>query len=43
MASFQTRFLTIKVNKFASMEAQVLVINMTIPEIVGMYRVGQKK
>ena len=37
MASFERRFLTIKVTKFASMEAEVLVITMVIPEIVGMY------
>jgi len=37
MASFETRFLTIKVTKFASVEAEVLVMTMVIPEIVGMY------
>ena len=37
MASFEMRFLTIKVTKFASTEAEVLVITMVIPEIVGMY------
>jgi len=37
MASFERRFLTIKVSKFASVEAEVLVITMVIPEIVGMY------
>ena len=37
MASFETRFLTIKVAKFASTEAKVLVITMVIPEIIGMY------
>ena len=37
MASFERRFLTIKVTKFASMEAEVLVITMVIPEVVGMY------
>ena len=37
MASFKRRFLTIKVTKFASTEAEVLVITMVIPEIVGMY------
>jgi len=37
MASFERRFLTIKVTKFASTEAEVLVITMIIPEIVGMY------
>ena len=37
MASFERRFLTIKVTKFASTEAEVLVITMVIPEIVGMY------
>ena len=37
MASFERRFLTIKVTKFASTEAKVLVITMVIPEIVGMY------
>ena len=37
MASFERRFLTIKVTKFASMEAEVLVVTMVIPEIVGMY------
>jgi len=34
MASFERRFLTIKVTKFASMEAEVLVITMVMPEIV---------
>ena len=29
--------MTIKVAKFASAEAEVLVITMVIPEIVGMY------
>ena len=33
----ERRFLTIKVTKFASTEAEVLVITMGIPEIVGMY------
>ena len=37
MASFERRFLTIKVTKFASMEAEVLVITMVMPEIVSMY------
>ena len=37
MASFERRFLTIKVTNFASMEAEVLVITMVIPEIIGMY------
>jgi len=37
MASFERRFLTIKVTKFASTEAEVLVIAMVMPEIVGMY------
>ena len=37
MASFESRFLTIKVTKFASTEAEVLVITMVMPEIVGMY------
>ena len=37
MASFERRFLTIKVTKFASPELEVLVITMVIPEIVGMY------
>jgi len=37
MASFERRFLTIKVTKFASMVAEVLVITMVMPEIVGMY------
>jgi len=37
MASFERRFLTIKVTKFASTEAEVLVITMVIPEIVGIY------
>ena len=37
MASFERRFLTIEVTKFASTEAEVLVITMVIPEIVGMY------
>jgi len=37
MASFARRFLTIKVTKIASTEAEVLVITMVIPEIVGMY------
>ena len=37
MASFERRFLTIKVNKFASAEEKVLVITMVIPEIIGMY------
>jgi len=36
MASFERRFLTIKVTKFASTEAEVL-ITMVMPEIVGMY------
>ena len=33
MASFERRFLTIKVTKFASTEAEVLVITMVILEI----------
>ena len=37
MASFERRFLMIKVTKFASTEAEVLVITMVMPEIVGMY------
>ena len=37
MASFERRFLTIKVAKFASTEAEVLVITIVIPEIVGIY------
>ena len=37
MVSFERRFLTIKVAKFASTEAEVLVITMVMPEIVGMY------
>jgi len=37
MASFERKFLTIKVTKFASTEAEVLVITMVMPEIVGMY------
>ena len=37
VASFERRFLTIKVTKFASTEAQVLVITMVMLEIVGMY------
>ena len=37
MASFERRFLTVKVTKFASTEAEVLVITMVIPEIIGMY------
>ena len=37
MASFERRFLTIKFTKFASTEAEVLVITMVMPEIVGMY------
>jgi len=37
MASFERRFLALKVTKFASTEAEVLVITMVIPEIVGMY------
>jgi len=37
MASFERRFLTIKVAKFDSTEAEVLVITMVIPEIIGMY------
>ena len=37
MVSFERRFLTIKVTKFASTEAEVLVITMIIPEIIGMY------
>jgi len=37
MASFERRFLTIKVTEFASAEAEVLVITMVMPEIVGMY------
>ena len=37
MASFERRFLTIKVTKFASTDAEVLVITMVMPEIVGMY------
>ena len=37
MASFERRFLRIKVTKFASTEAEVLVMTMVIPEIVGMY------
>ena len=36
MASCERRFLTIKVAKFASTEAEVLVITMVMPEIVGM-------
>ena len=37
MASSERRFLTIKVTKFAYTEAEVLVISMVIPEIIGMY------
>jgi len=37
MASFERRFLTIKVTKFAPTEAEVLVITMVMLEIVGMY------
>ena len=37
MASFERRFLTIKVTKFASREAEVLVITVVIPEIIGMH------
>jgi len=37
MASFERRFLTIKVAKFASTEAEVLVITMVMLEIVSMY------
>jgi len=37
MASFERRFLTIKVTKFASTEAEVLVIAIVIWEIIGMY------
>ena len=37
MASFERRFLTIKVTKFASTEAEVLVSTMVIPESIGMY------
>ena len=37
MASFERTFLTIKVTKFASTEAEVLVITMVIPEIISMY------
>ena len=37
MAYFERRFLTIKVTRFASTEAEVLVITMVMPEIVGMY------
>ena len=37
MASFERRFLTIKVTKFSSTEAEVLVITMVMPGIVGMY------
>ena len=37
MASFQRRFLMKKVAKFASTEAEVLVITMVMPEIVDMY------
>jgi len=37
MASPERRFLMIKVTKFASTEAEVLVITMVIPEIVCMY------
>ena len=37
MASFERRFLMIKVTKFASTEAEVVVITMVMPEIVGMY------
>ena len=37
MASFERRFLMIKVTTFASTEAEVLVITMVITEIVGMY------
>ena len=33
MASFERRFLTIKVAKFSSTEAEVLVITVVIPEI----------
>jgi len=33
----QKWFLTIKVTKFASTEAEVLVITMVMPEIVSMY------
>ena len=37
MAFFERRLLTIKVTKFASTEAEVLVITMVMPEIVGVY------
>ena len=37
MASFERRFLTIEVTKFASTEAEVLVITMVIRKIIGMY------
>ena len=40
MVSFERWLLTIKVTKFASTEAEwaeVLVITMVIPEIIGMY------
>jgi len=37
MASFERRFLTIRITKFASTEAEVLVITMVIPEIIGKY------
>ena len=37
MASSERRFLTIKFTKFASTEAEVLVITMVISEIGGMY------
>ena len=37
MSSFERRFLTIKVTKFASTGAEVLVITTVISEIVGMY------
>jgi len=37
MGSFESRLLTIKVTKFASTEAKVLVIAMVMPKIVGMY------
>ena len=36
-ASFERRFLTIKVTKFASTEVEVLVFTMVMPEIVSMY------
>ena len=36
MASFERRFLAIS-HQVSSMEAEVLVITMVMPEIVGMY------